>query len=138
MNIAYCKCFGACASVVHIYTYACHVRGICETLQWKAMIKSIFGSGRFLCAAPRFLLQDDELQDEFGCPAGPLHHHRVSTLLQQVHPASRQHLRNDRGSRDIHHLGKYSTFITPMQVCELSHPFQVTSSYTAVLILGLF
>lgn len=31
--------------------------------------------------------QRQELQDEVGCLAGPLHHHRVPTVLQDVHMA---------------------------------------------------
>lgn len=64
----------------------------------------VFLSGRFRFAIPGILLRDDELQDEFGCLTRPLHHHRVATVIEQVHPAPRQHLCNDCSSRYIHHL----------------------------------
>lgn len=62
-----------------------------------------------LGASPGILLQEDELQDQSGCPARPLHHHRVSAVFQNIHLALRQHLFNDHGSRDIHHLDKHQT-----------------------------
>lgn len=60
-----------------------------------------------LGATPGVLLQDDELQDEFGCPARPLHHHRVSAVFQNVHSAFGQHLVNDHGSGDIDYLDRH-------------------------------
>lgn len=70
----------------------------------------VFCSGRFLFAAPGILLHNDELQDEFGCLTRPLHHHRVATVIQQVHSAPRQFLCNDCSSRDIHHLANVGQF----------------------------
>lgn len=59
-----------------------------------------------LGATPGVLLQDDELQDEFGCPTRPLHHHRVSAVFQNFHSAFGQHLFNDHGSGDIDYLDR--------------------------------
>lgn len=78
-----------------------------------------FVSAGFLYAPPGLLLQDDELQDEFGGPRRPLHHHGVSAVLQQVHSAAGQHLCNDRGSGDVHHLGQ-----TQRSPCVRAHAIQ--------------
>lgn len=74
-------------------------------------IAGITYSRRLLCATPGILLQDYKLQDKFGCTTRLFHHHRVTTVVQQIHSATRHQLRNDCSSRDIHHLDKYAKIV---------------------------
>lgn len=92
----------------------------------------VFCSGRLLCATPGILLHDYELQDEFGCATRPLHHHRVATVIQQLHPAPRHRLCYDCGPRDIHHLEKFGTYHVCGDETELSQSHHLSfTSYTA-------
>lgn len=92
--------------------------------------------GGLLGAPPGVLLQDDELQDEPGRPPRPLHHHRVSAALQNVHPAFGQRLFDDHGSRDVHHLdtvAKRATSATGIQTAMAFLQYPEVYEWNAVI-----
>lgn len=81
---AFLRDFG---TLTPIHTRSLRTYQSCSTLQFSLA----WALGSLPCSCLLLVVyavqQRQELQDEVGCLAGPLHHHRVPTVLQDVHVA---------------------------------------------------